>query len=509
MDKTSKKEVEQLTHEEQKSIDAIANFNWNTLEGLDDLIATSYSPVDRMIEVNKKVVDDYLASDQLYADVYEAMLANLQNNPDVRGRITSLDIQDITVESINWDETYNRLKIDPVEDAELMRFLDPNRGLATGIEALLGTSEAMYSRKYQDRTPILSRPREANQNEGNPLIEPRNDVVFSSFAQTMLDAATADGPLLGLDTSRLDVLSALNQTWLLSQINGIFLIQLPNDSIAARAVQVMQEASSPINWTTSRLDVLSALDQPWPGQSWPEYEANISYLTAIAREYGEQLLVRKDVESDFTDLDVLASLSDFVASRTNSISSYNEVMSYVILGTYSGPGAPLRALVGDPCAGLGRDPGDCKEIEHWFEDTGFHPDFQDYHNQPFHFWASVATGTSESALPITLHLGTILNYFGLQVVHEGVEGVLGRPGASWEDFVLTSKGFELAELLRNEEISPEMVSQWLYENLGVNSQGGRSSIRSSIQSRQYWFPLTGPNKPDWYGQSGESNSQDE
>ena len=80
-------------------------------------------------EVQQQVVDAYLASDQFYQDVCRAVEEDLQNNPDIQGRIMSCEIENITVESVEHTDNFmlDVEVVDPLQSED-----DPQREQATG-----------------------------------------------------------------------------------------------------------------------------------------------------------------------------------------------------------------------------------------------------------------------------------------------------------------------------------------------------------------------------------------
>ena len=83
----------------QRTMNAIANVNWNTFEGLDPLIATSFSPAARVVEAHQKAVDDTIVSESFGEKVQQAVEGSLHENPNIRGRIVSYEV-DWLIESL-------------------------------------------------------------------------------------------------------------------------------------------------------------------------------------------------------------------------------------------------------------------------------------------------------------------------------------------------------------------------------------------------------------------------
>jgi RHS repeat-associated protein len=212
-----------------------------------------------------------------------------------------------------------------------------------------------------------------------------------------------------------------------------------------------------------------------------------------------------------TDLDKLVALSDFVAARLSNREDYLEVTTQIILGVSASPFILLSAnsFIQSGCTGWGRysnrsekpdcleNTGACKTEEckcntpcpnktnRYLADTGFNADFRDAHmegggNQVYHFWASVAAVGSADEFPGERYWSAGLNYLGLQVGHEGIQGLLnkaglpfpyGDPGASSQDYYLTEMGISLGGLLAGGDIQPSEVGNWLKTYLGPGGRG--------------------------------------
>jgi len=218
------------------------------------------------------------------------------------------------------------------------------------------------------------------------------------------------------------------------------------------------------------------------------------------------------LEDRITDLEKLARLSDYVSSvvQTNK-NFYIQAMTEVILGVDTGiiPAiTPASAVAkglwageGNKCNGWGRDPLDCNanydrssgtSRRYWLQDTGFHSDYRDYHNQVFHFWASVAA-VGEYTDELGTFLSASITYVGLQVFHEGIEAALEHQGATWQDYALTEMGLNLGQRIASGRITPLQAGNWMRDNLSRPFSGERSNLI-------FQYLLDQPQNPeeDWY-----------
>ena len=131
------------------------------------------------------------------------------------------------------------------------------------------------------------------------------------------------------------------------------------------------------------------------------------------------------------------------------------------------------------CAGLGREPRDCPGNTSYFQDTGFHRDFQDGHNQPYHAWGYLAqTATPGNVLAFELDL--ILSQWG-NLVHEVVQSAInlqGGWGTSWQDWVLSEAAVDLGYAISYGLIaSPTQLGDTLRRNLGPHGPGSNGRLQ--------------------------------
>jgi hypothetical protein len=148
-------------------------------------------------------------------------------------------------------------------------------------------------------------------------------------------------------------------------------------------------------------------------------------------------------------------------------------LSVVFLGIKkSGPGT-LWAAKGTGCAGIGKDTHDCTFELKSFSDTGFHSDFRDGHNQPFHLWGYIAE-TASPGNPIKGSLG-IGEALGANVVHELGQSVLHYPdngwGTSWQDYTLSGVGMKIGSMITAGLIQPNELGGVIRSSIGPSGPG--------------------------------------
>jgi hypothetical protein len=226
-------------------------------------------------------------------------------------------------------------------------------------------------------------------------------------------------------------------------------------------------------------------DDPPPPTSLSEDEIQtlLDFLVQmILEQYGQ-----------VDDLEALALISDLVATDYPKWGGYLREMSSIFLGTDSyGPGTLISAVAAGGCGGVGREPRDCQENEHYFLDTGFHPDFRDKHNQPYHAWGYVAQ-TAAPGSPITYATARLVGILG-NTIHEQVQSTLGIDdgwGASWQDYVLSESAMSVGLVISTESIPPYMVGDVMRYAFGTEGPGSNGKLQ---QLMERWGPLRGMSK---------------
>jgi len=147
------------------------------------------------------------------------------------------------------------------------------------------------------------------------------------------------------------------------------------------------------------------------------------------------------------DVEAFAQVMNFAAGFGTSTQEWANDISAVTLGA-EGPFTLVTAL---PVA-----------LRQWlggphlpeFFDTGFHPAYQDGHNQPYHWWAYVNTTVQGGGA------GAIFVGIPGNNAHEFLDFTesLKPPeerGASWQDYALSYNGMAFGLLLRDGTITPD------------------------------------------------------
>ncbi len=150
----------------------------------------------------------------------------------------------------------------------------------------------------------------------------------------------------------------------------------------------------------------------------------------------------------------------------------------------SNPFTIFRLLFVDGCAGVGREAErDCKSntTDESFWDEGYNPDFQDDHNQIFHYWAYLST-TASTDYPVG---GYALGYYvgqAANVAHE-IFGIGDPKGASWQDYALAEAGLNTGVMISFGLIPPDQLGNYIRNDLAA----GAPYVSPLIQ----YFPLSG------------------
>lgn len=170
------------------------------------------------------------------------------------------------------------------------------------------------------------------------------------------------------------------------------------------------------------------------------------------------------------------------------------MLSNIFIGVNRyGPGT-LWAAKNTGCAGVGREPHDCLGATDYFGDQGFHPDFQDGHNQLFHLWGYVA----ETAAPGNSFKGGlgILIGTGANVFHEVAQSILRYPdhrwGTSWQDFELSGQGMYIGSLITTGSIKPSELGAAIMNNVGAQGPGSGGEFQ---MFSGFFGPLAGQQIP--------------
>ncbi len=200
------------------------------------------------------------------------------------------------------------------------------------------------------------------------------------------------------------------------------------------------------------------------------------------------------------DLEGQATISDLTASVYPEWGEFLPEMGEAFVGTRTtGPTALAAAALAGGCAGLGREPRDCPSNEYYFGDTGFHRDFRDTHNQPYHVWGYIAQ-TATPGTPGDYGAGVIVGIAG-NVFHEMVQSALGDSplglfeqgwGTSWQDYALSVAGMEIGASITSQAITPAELGDVMRYRLGPQGPGSRG-MRQFLE--QAFGPLAGSRRP--------------
>ena len=181
------------------------------------------------------------------------------------------------------------------------------------------------------------------------------------------------------------------------------------------------------------------------------------------------------------DLEAMAQITEKAAVHQRDWDDVLPALSGVFLGVRSsGALTLLRAgLNPDKCAGLGHEPHDCPGNSCYFGDEGFHNDFQDEHNQPWHAWGYIAQtavpGGGARAVAAAFGLGAVAN-----VGHEIVQSVVrydGGWGTSWQDFVLSEAAMAIGARITAGAITPAELGRVLRASFGPAGPGSGGRLQ--------------------------------
>jgi len=190
------------------------------------------------------------------------------------------------------------------------------------------------------------------------------------------------------------------------------------------------------------------------------------------------------------DLEAMAQISDLVARYHSNWNDFLPEMSRIFLGTETyGPATLLAAVFAGGCGGIGRESRDCPGNEYYFLDQGFHEDFQDLHNQPYHAWGYIAQASAPGSAPqyiVGRSVGIIGNWG-----HEWVQSELNIDngwGTSWQDYTLSESAMAVGLLISAEAITPSDLGDVMRYAFGPDGPG---SIGLLQRLEERWGPLRG------------------
>ena len=191
------------------------------------------------------------------------------------------------------------------------------------------------------------------------------------------------------------------------------------------------------------------------------------------------------------DLEALSQTSDLVASyHPTDWGDFLPEMGRIFIGVEGyGPGTLLAALFAGGCGGIGREPRDCPGNKHYFLDEGFHKDFRDRHNQPYHAWGYIAQ-TAAPGSPMAYAVGRLYGIIG-NIGHEYVQSKLNIDdgwGTSWQDYTLSESAMAIGLLISIEVITPAELGDVMRYAFGPEGPGSGGTLQ---RLEERWGPLRG------------------
>ena len=192
------------------------------------------------------------------------------------------------------------------------------------------------------------------------------------------------------------------------------------------------------------------------------------------------------------DLEAMAQIADVGASAFRTWERILPALGQVFTGPGAyGPAALFRALAANVatggCGGLGRETLDCSGNATSFADRGFHPDFQDRHNQPYHAWGGTSRRPPQPAMAVSFSRpsGSPLGH-AANIGHEIIQSAFPTGdgwGTSWEDFTLSWAAMNIGTRISTGAIQPAQLAAALRKDLGPigNGSSGIASVLNSIR----------------------------
>jgi RHS repeat-associated protein len=193
------------------------------------------------------------------------------------------------------------------------------------------------------------------------------------------------------------------------------------------------------------------------------------------------------------DLEAMAIIADVGASMYGTWDKLMPKLTQIFTGKEESNPLTIwnAAMHNMGCAGLGRDPGDCPNnfgLGNSFNGQGFHPDFQDGHNQLFHFWSYVATvAAADGPFP---PIGQISGLFVSELANVYHEIVDQNEQSTWQDYGLSVRGMQTGLYIGLGAIKPNQLGDYLRGSLGPSGYGSYGFTPFMI----FLFPLQGNRK---------------
>jgi len=194
------------------------------------------------------------------------------------------------------------------------------------------------------------------------------------------------------------------------------------------------------------------------------------------RNYAHYL--EKQIGGSYTALDALISLWDFATLFGRDARTTADDMSYVLVGA----GGTSTLLAGFTLKGQEFLTGKSLNLPD-FGDTGFHDNYRDWQNQPYHFWGYVNT-TAQGGL-VGWGIGILANEFHEKWDPSEALKAPGERGTSWEDYFLSFKGMEMGYLLYIGALSPDQAGTWMRRELSAPAGPGYTRNKAT---GTWWWP---------------------
>jgi hypothetical protein len=196
------------------------------------------------------------------------------------------------------------------------------------------------------------------------------------------------------------------------------------------------------------------------------------------------------------DLEAFALIAEIVASKYPTWDKFLPEMSKIFNGT-DGYGPFSLAIAGaysasiGGCGGIGRETHDCQGNagKPQFSDKGFHPDYRDGHNQPYHAWGYIAQAANPGGSWLDVLEGVVIgaggNWFHelIQSKASGLEFYGAKPfekygwGTSWQDFVLSDTAMGIGLGISAGNINPSELPNIMRREFGPNSSGSNGKLQ--------------------------------
>ena len=212
--------------------------------------------------------------------------------------------------------------------------------------------------------------------------------------------------------------------------------------------------------------------------SWAGYEDQATSARQHSLRGYARFLEKQVKKEGMTALDAMIDLWGFASLYGQDAVTTSDDVSHTLVGS----GGTFTLLGGFLLKGeefLGGAPLNLPS----FGDTGFNPDYRDFQNQPYHFWANANTTAQGGSL------GEGIGVVG-NIIHEMADPTeaLKAPekrGTSWEDYFLSLKGLQMGLMLRSGELTVDQASGWMRATLSASAGPLYDTYKSLGTS---WWP---------------------